>query len=255
MFDFVLCFFFSSRRRHTRYWRDWSSDVCSSDLPASRLPGHAHAAGAGPISALSTSGGASARSGPSLAARIRASPLPRMSNDSADCPLLSRGQPAADMERLARPLAPLAEGRVADAGELALSLPFQDSPDHASRHARMPDRTAQLQEHSFVAAVHGEHDRQARGEPPREPRVHRLHRQAAVPVKRGLMVPVHDPIVAAFRAASRRRSTVRSDTPARLAISALVRCGLAASSASALADLAAADMAGLRAGLRARTGG
>src|SRR3712207_667675 len=28
--------FFSSRRRHTRYWRDWSSDVCSSDL--SRTP-------------------------------------------------------------------------------------------------------------------------------------------------------------------------------------------------------------------------
>src|SRR5438445_10427584 len=26
--------FFSSRRRHTRYWRDWSSDVCSSDLAA-----------------------------------------------------------------------------------------------------------------------------------------------------------------------------------------------------------------------------
>src|SRR3712207_8774712 len=24
--------FFSSRRRHTRYWSDWSSDVCSSDL-------------------------------------------------------------------------------------------------------------------------------------------------------------------------------------------------------------------------------
>src|SRR5438445_5874043 len=27
-----LFFFFSSRRRHTRYWRDWSSDMCSSDL-------------------------------------------------------------------------------------------------------------------------------------------------------------------------------------------------------------------------------
>src|SRR5438445_3759 len=26
-----LPFFFSSRRRHTKYWRDWSSDVCSSD--------------------------------------------------------------------------------------------------------------------------------------------------------------------------------------------------------------------------------
>src|SRR5256884_5122246 len=29
--SFVL-FFFSSRRRHTRCSRDWSSDVCSSDL-------------------------------------------------------------------------------------------------------------------------------------------------------------------------------------------------------------------------------
>src|SRR6266511_5737984 len=26
------CFFFSSRRRHTSFSRDWSSDVCSSDL-------------------------------------------------------------------------------------------------------------------------------------------------------------------------------------------------------------------------------
>src|SRR5437870_9484829 len=29
---FVGFFFFSSRRRHTRWPRDWSSDVCSSDL-------------------------------------------------------------------------------------------------------------------------------------------------------------------------------------------------------------------------------
>src|SRR5207245_5181586 len=29
---FSVCFFFSSRRRHTRCYRDWSSDVCSSDL-------------------------------------------------------------------------------------------------------------------------------------------------------------------------------------------------------------------------------
>src|SRR5437763_12509359 len=27
-----IVFFFSSRRRHTRYIGDWSSDVCSSDL-------------------------------------------------------------------------------------------------------------------------------------------------------------------------------------------------------------------------------
>src|SRR5690625_7549236 len=28
----MILFFFSSRRRHTRWPRDWSSDVCSSDL-------------------------------------------------------------------------------------------------------------------------------------------------------------------------------------------------------------------------------
>src|SRR5690606_40322592 len=31
--SFCYYFFFSSRRRHTRFSRDWSSDVCSSDLP------------------------------------------------------------------------------------------------------------------------------------------------------------------------------------------------------------------------------
>src|SRR5690606_40271116 len=35
---FSICFFFSSRRRHTRFSRDWSSDVCSSDLGVSFLP-------------------------------------------------------------------------------------------------------------------------------------------------------------------------------------------------------------------------
>src|SRR6266516_2240847 len=33
----VLCFFFSSRRRHTRSYGDWSSDVCSSDLDINPL--------------------------------------------------------------------------------------------------------------------------------------------------------------------------------------------------------------------------
>src|SRR5699024_12205357 len=36
LFCFYFCFFFSSRRRHTRSKRDWSSDVCSSDLSALR---------------------------------------------------------------------------------------------------------------------------------------------------------------------------------------------------------------------------
>src|SRR5439155_6800426 len=33
---FYVLFFFSSRRRHTRWPRDWSSDVCSSDLARCR---------------------------------------------------------------------------------------------------------------------------------------------------------------------------------------------------------------------------
>src|SRR3989440_8524351 len=45
----VVFFFFSSRRRHTRSDRDWSSDVCSSDLPGIMIghrlisPGDEHA--------------------------------------------------------------------------------------------------------------------------------------------------------------------------------------------------------------------
>src|SRR5699024_12226297 len=31
-YELFVFFFFSSRRRHTRSKRDWSSDVCSSDL-------------------------------------------------------------------------------------------------------------------------------------------------------------------------------------------------------------------------------
>src|SRR3712207_2014074 len=36
----MYVFFFSSRRRHTRYWRDWSSDVCSSDLSHPQAEGY-----------------------------------------------------------------------------------------------------------------------------------------------------------------------------------------------------------------------
>src|SRR2546427_4932807 len=37
----TLFFFFSSRRRHTRFDCDWSSDVCSSDLDARQAQGRA----------------------------------------------------------------------------------------------------------------------------------------------------------------------------------------------------------------------
>src|SRR5207249_9620220 len=38
IFLLVMFFFFSSRRRHTRSKRDWSSDVCSSDLHPGPTP-------------------------------------------------------------------------------------------------------------------------------------------------------------------------------------------------------------------------
>src|SRR2546429_123439 len=42
----MLVFFFSSRRRHTRCSRDWSSDVCSSDLEIRRKIGMSFQGGA-----------------------------------------------------------------------------------------------------------------------------------------------------------------------------------------------------------------
>src|SRR2546428_4673333 len=51
----ILYFFFSSRRRHTRSDRDWSSDVCSSDLRAgSTCRAHPLAAGLRPGGAHGT---------------------------------------------------------------------------------------------------------------------------------------------------------------------------------------------------------
>src|SRR5207249_7969161 len=41
----MISFFFSSRRRHTRSKRDWSSDVCSSDLHRVGERVHQHADG------------------------------------------------------------------------------------------------------------------------------------------------------------------------------------------------------------------
>src|SRR5215208_4149236 len=53
-------FFFSSRRRHTRWPREWSSDVCSSDLAPSPRP----RAPARPARMAATAGGRWCRRGP-----------------------------------------------------------------------------------------------------------------------------------------------------------------------------------------------
>src|SRR3989449_5620376 len=80
---FFFFFFFSSRRRHTRCSRDWSSDVCSSDLAEGRpiqvelrsLPTRFKPAPAAkpPLPAL---GLCPPRDGESLLACLRHSPRP-----------------------------------------------------------------------------------------------------------------------------------------------------------------------------------
>src|SRR6267143_6237951 len=57
MKDYIYFFFFSSRRRHTRWNCDWSSDVCSSDLPPSTRspPGQPKATGGLPRSSKNAS--------------------------------------------------------------------------------------------------------------------------------------------------------------------------------------------------------
>src|SRR3712207_6931937 len=69
--------FLSSRRRHTRYWRDWSSDVCSSDLrPAPRnrhgggLRGAAAGAGGGPGAGAAAAGEGPGRTGGAGGGRV-----------------------------------------------------------------------------------------------------------------------------------------------------------------------------------------
>src|SRR5256886_5367600 len=65
-----LLFFFSSRRRHTRFDCDWSSDVCSSDLPTGRralVPVEARGAGATPPAPAPPLTGALRRFGRALA--------------------------------------------------------------------------------------------------------------------------------------------------------------------------------------------
>src|SRR5690606_6845206 len=76
-------FFFSSRRRHTRFSRDWSSDVCSSDLAAAlsgRAVGRAAAARRAGARADARSAGAAARR---AAGRARSRHPPRTAGADA----------------------------------------------------------------------------------------------------------------------------------------------------------------------------
>src|SRR2546429_8317466 len=61
----LIFFFFSSRRRHTRCSRDWSSDVCSSDL-GGRRESSRRSRGRGPGGERKRGGGSGGLGGRSL---------------------------------------------------------------------------------------------------------------------------------------------------------------------------------------------
>src|SRR5690606_40789683 len=69
-----------SRRRHTRFSRDWSSDVCSSDLAAGGLAGNLYSVGAGLPAKVLPLGYTAGRNWPWRQASL---PVPVSSIDSA----------------------------------------------------------------------------------------------------------------------------------------------------------------------------
>src|SRR2546422_1531037 len=79
-------FFFSSRRRHTRCSRDWSSDVCSSDLVGGCVPAQSSCSTTATGTTLMATGGAPPRrfqgSSPTLAPR--GTPFARSGSSGGD---------------------------------------------------------------------------------------------------------------------------------------------------------------------------
>src|SRR5260370_3737021 len=117
--SYSIFFFFSSRRRHTRFKCDWSSDVCSSDLAAERRDARAGALRAHP---RQPEGGARRRG--------RARLLP----GRADPDRQSEGPRPRDRDLV------LASGH---RGHLPARRPHHRSAEGARGHRRLPPEPAQ----------------------------------------------------------------------------------------------------------------
>src|SRR5438094_10563743 len=123
--NLIIFFFFSSRRRHTRSYGDWSSDVCSSDLRKRRVRPAPEEGGEG-------------RSGPAGAGRASARRPPRVRATQA-VPALRRAAPAGGAgPGPGQPPAGAAAGRAAGgAGPEAAQADAaraEGDPDRGGRH-------------------------------------------------------------------------------------------------------------------------
>src|SRR5690606_11322312 len=122
-----LSFFFSSRRRHTRFSRDWSSDVCSSDLvhgrvadrgPGWRRPGPGAGGGRGAAGGDARPGGGASRPD-----AVRPRPERRSPADDAAAPAGGGGDvSAAAGARVAAVVGGVVRQAVEDAGASGVVL-------------------------------------------------------------------------------------------------------------------------------------
>src|SRR3712207_4238620 len=156
--------FFSSRRRHTRYWRDWSSDVCSSDLTAWPSPPWCWASsgctGSAASSRWSSATWPSSRSGsgatPATAWRRPGSCSAGSAWASSSWPC-SRGSPASDVLRSRRTAPPAKINGVSDprAGQPAQPSDLIDVASLVTAYyTREPDPAEPAQQVAFGTSGH-----------------------------------------------------------------------------------------------------
>src|SRR3712207_1931248 len=113
-------FFFSSRRRHTRYWRDWSSDVCSSDLVGPEGGSVQVTEGAVEVSTLD--GGASDLVRPGDIAQVGASDLYRLTVEGGESKVIRSERAPAEGTQPAEPKATAYSGPAAEPPRINANL-------------------------------------------------------------------------------------------------------------------------------------
>src|SRR2546430_1143909 len=156
-----IMFFFSSRRRHTRFDCDWSSDVCSSDLgnaPAAAPP--APGSGTEPLPPASAGPRRSRR-------RSRRAPGRPPRSTAPDHPRA----PASASSSAPRPPSDSRPGRArsADSGSAAGARDLASAPDLTSTHHPLASGAALTERHARenqrTRKSHGERERLAENQP------------------------------------------------------------------------------------------
>src|SRR5206468_1429652 len=141
-----FCFFFSSRRRHTRSDRDWSSDVCSSDLPRTRSSSGVACGSTSTPTRRSSMGSASASRCASSSCSSSSSATPIGCTIGSSC-WTSYGAPRRTSSRA--PWTSTSAG-CGDASSAMTPTPSSSSPSGASATSSTPTRSSRRLVLQFV---------------------------------------------------------------------------------------------------------